>query len=305
MGPLLALGALAALPPLLDGFGAGFWIVVLSRGLILAIAAMGLQFILGRGGMVCFGYAAFMGIGAYAVGIPYAEGVGEGLIVLPLAMAAAAAFAALTGLIALRTRGVYFIMITLAFGQMAFYCAMALSDYGGDDGLTLWRRSTVAGADLLRGDWRFYYVCLGCAALVWAGLAALGRSRFGRLLDAARQNEDRAEALGFDVRRARLLAYALSGAIGGLAGALLANHAEFVSPAYMGWHRSGELMVMVVLGGVASLSGAATGALLLAGLEEWLSELTLHWRIILGAGVVLMALYARGGIAGALGRLRR
>jgi branched-chain amino acid transport system permease protein len=299
---IAALAALALAPPLLDALGAGFWVVVLTRGLILAVAAMALQFILGRGGMVCFGFAAFMGIGAYAVGIPYAEGVEEGLLVAPLAMLAAGLYALLTGLIALRTRGVYFIMITLAFGQMAYFAAVALSDYGGDDGLTLWSRPLVAGRSILEDDWPFYYLCLAAVALTWAGLRRLGAARFGRALDAARQNEARAEALGFDVFRVRLLAYALSGALGGLAGALLATHAEFVAPAYMGWHRSGELIVMVVLGGVASLPGAAFGALALVALEEWLSHLTLHWRLILGLLIVLMALYARRGLAGLLER---
>lgn len=299
---IAALAALALAPPLLDALGAGFWVVVLTRGLILAVAAMALQFVLGRGGMVCFGFAAFMGIGAYAVGIPYAEGVEDGLLVVPLAMLAAGLYALLTGLIALRTRGVYFIMITLAFGQMAYFAAVALSDYGGDDGLTLWSRPLVAGRALLEDDQPFYYVCLAAAALTWAGLRRLGSARFGRVLDAARQNEARAEALGFDVFRVRLLAYALSGALGGLSGALLATHAEFVAPAYMGWHRSGELIVMVVLGGVASLPGAAFGALALVALEEWLSHLTLHWRLILGLLIVLMALYARRGLAGLLER---
>lgn len=302
--PLAGLALLAAAPPLLTAAGEEFWIVVLTRGLIFALAAMALQFVLGRGGLVCFGFAGFIGLGAYGVAIPYAHGLEEGLVVLPLAMIAAGGYAALTGLVALRTRGVYFIMITLAFGQMAYYLAQALSDYGGDDGMTLWSRSTVAGADLLSGRLAYFYVCLASAAGTWALLRWLGLTGFGRALDGARQNEARMEALGHDVFRMRLAAYALSGALGGLAGALLANHAEFVSPAYMSWHRSGELIVMVVLGGVASLSGAALGALALVAAEEALSHVTLHWRIGLGVLVVLVALYARGGLAGALGRRR-
>jgi branched-chain amino acid transport system permease protein len=300
--PAAILALLALAPMALDAVGAGFWTVVLTRGLILGVAAMALQFVLGRGGMVCFGFAAFMGIGAYAVGIPHAEGIEEALVVAPLAMLAGGLYATLTGLVALRTRGVYFIMITLAFGQMAYFAAVALSDYGGDDGLTLWSRPVVAGAAALEGDRAFYFVCLGAAALTWALLRRLGAARFGRALDAARQNEARAEALGFDVFRVRLIAYALSGALGGLSGALLAAHAEFVAPAYMGWHRSGELIVMVVLGGVGNLPGAALGALALAAVEEWLSHLTLHWRLILGVLIVLMALFARRGLAGLLER---
>ncbi len=299
MRPLAALALLAAAPPLLEGFDAGFWVVTLSRALIFAIAAMALQFVLGRGGLVCFGFAAFMGLGAYAVGIPYAHGVEDGLIAFPLAMAAGGLFAALTGLVALRTRGVYFIMITLAFGQMAYFAVTALSAYGGDDGMTLWSRTTLGGAGWLEGRWRFYYVCLGAAAATWALLRGLGASRFGRAIDGARQNPERMAALGFDVRRAQLAAYALSGALGGLAGALLANHAEYVSPAYMSWHRSGELIVMVVLGGVASLSGAGVGAVIVVALEEVLAGWTQHWRIAMGVLVLAVALFARDGLAGA------
>ena len=301
--------ALAAAPPVLEGLDAGFWVVTLSRALIFAIAAMALQFVLGRGGLVCFGFAAFMGIGAYAVGVAYANGVEDALIVFPLAMLAAGGFAALTGLAALRTRGVHFIMITLAFGQMAYFAVTALSAYGGDDGMTLWTRSTLGGFGWIEGRWPLYYACLGAAAATWALLRALGASRFGRVIDGARQNPGRMAALGFDVRRAQLAAYALSGALGGLAGALLANHAEYVSPAYMSWHRSGELIVMVVLGGAASLGGAGFGALVVVAVEEVLAGWTQHWRIAMGLIVLAVALFARDGLAGtltgALARLRR
>ncbi|TVQ58359.1 MAG: branched-chain amino acid ABC transporter permease [Rhodobacteraceae bacterium] len=304
LGAVAVVAALALAPLAFDAAGAGFWIVVLSRGLVYAVAAMALQLVLGRGGLVCFGFAAFLVIGAYAVGIPYHHRVEEGLVVLPLAMAAAALFALATGAIALRTRGVYFIMITLAFGQMVYYALTALSTYGGDDGMTLWGRSQVAGFDLFRDRRAFYWLCLGAAAGTWALVRAVSRSHFGRVLEGARQNEARMAALGFDVFRVRLIAYALSGALGGLAGALLANHAEFVSPAYGSWHVSGELIVMVVLGGFASVTGAGFGAILLAVLEEVLSRLTSHWKILLGLGVVGVALLARDGLAGALARWR-
>ncbi|WP_333835086.1 branched-chain amino acid ABC transporter permease [Rubrimonas sp.] len=298
MRALAVLAALALAPFALEAAGAGWWMQTLARGLIYAIAAMALQLVLGRGGLVCFGFAAFVGIGAYAVGISYAHGLEEGLLTFPLAMASAAGFAALTGLVALRTRGVYFIMITLAFAQMAYFFATSLSAYGGDDGLTLWNRSTLAGRPLVEDDRAFYWLVLACAAAVWAGLRALGRSPFGAALDGARRNEARMAALGYDATAMRLAAYALAGALGGLAGALLANHAEFVSPAYMSWLRSGELIVMVVLGGTASLTGAAIGALALVGLEEALPKLTEHWRIILGLMVLGVALFLRKGLAG-------
>ncbi len=302
--PAAAVAALAALPFAFDAAGSSFWTLVMARGLIYGIAAMALQLVLGRGGLVCFGFAAFMGIGAYAVGIPYFHRLEEGLLVLPIAVGAGALFALATGAIALRTRGVYFIMITLAFGQMAYYFATSLSTYGGDDGLTLWTRSLVAGSGFLEDDRAFYWVCLAAFAGTWLLIRAVSRSHFGRILDGARQNEARMRALGFDVFRTRLAAYALAGGLGGLAGALLANHAEFVSPAYMDWRRSGELIIMVVIGGFASLTGAAGGALALIALEEILSHWTEDWRLFLGLIVVLVALFARNGVAGALARWR-
>lgn len=299
-GPVAALAAFVAAPFALEAAGSGYWVAILTRGLIFATAAMALQFVLGRGGLVCFGFAAFMGIGAYAVGIPYAHGIEEGLLVLPLAMLAAGSFAALTGAIAMRTEGVYFIMITLAFGQMAFHFGGALSDYGGDDGLTLWSRPSLGGLPLLDGRRPLYFWALGAAALTFLGLRALGASAFGRLIDGARQNPARMRALGVDVARWRLRAYALAGALGGLAGALLAIHAEFVSPAYMHWTRSGELIVMVVLGGVASLGGAGLAAVGLIAAEEALSGLSEHWRILLGLIVLGVALFAPRGVGGLL-----
>jgi branched-chain amino acid transport system permease protein len=224
--------------------------------------------------------------------------VEEGLLVLPLAMLAAGGFAALTGAVAMRTEGVYFIMITLAFGQMAFHFGGALSDYGGDDGLTLWSRPSLGGLPLLDGRRPLYFWALGAAALTFLGLRALGASAFGRLIDGARQNPARMRALGVDAARWRLRAYALAGALGGLAGALLAIHAEFVSPAYMHWTRSGELIVMVVLGGVASLGGAGLAAVGLIAAEEALSGLSEHWRILLGLIVLTVALFAPRGVGG-------
>lgn len=302
--PVAVILGLAAAPVALEAAGFGFWQVALTRGLIFAIAAMGLQLVLGRGGLVCFGFAAFMGIGGYAVAIAYHHRLEEALIVLPLGIGAAALFAWITGAVALRTRGVYFIMITLAFGQMVYYLGTSLAIYGGDDGMSLWSRSRVLGLPLLRDGRVFYWVCLGAAALTWVGLAMLGRSPFGRALAAARLNEARAAALGFDVARVQRIAYTLAGALGGLSGVLLANHALFVSPAYMSWHRSGELIIMVVLGGFASLTGAGAGAVLVVLLEEALGQVTLHWRILFGAVVLAVALFARDGLAGALARWR-
>ncbi len=281
----------------------GYILSLMTRVMIFAIAAIALDLILGFGALVSFGHAAFMGIGAYGMGIMASHGQ-EGLLAgLAAALAASAFFALVTGAISLRTKGVYFIMITLAFGQMAFYTAASLRAYGGDDGLTVAHRSLVMGARLLQGDRVFYYVVLACLVAVYALCAAIVASRFGRVLQGAKQNAARMQAIGFNPYPYQLAAYVIAGAIGGLSGFLLANLTEFVSPAYMSWQRSGELLVMVILGGVGSLHGAVLGALAFLLMEEWLSGLTEHWKVIFGPLLVLIVLFMRGGIMGLIGRL--
>ncbi|MGL4242000.1 MAG: branched-chain amino acid ABC transporter permease, partial [Beijerinckiaceae bacterium] len=244
-----------------------------------------------------------IGIGAYAMGILASHGH-EGLLTgLIAALAASALFALVTGAISLRTKGVYFIMITLAFGQMAFYTAASLRAYGGDDGLTIARRSLVAGSRVLENDRVFYFVVLASLIGAYILCRAIVASRFGRVLQGAKQNPQRMQAIGFNPYPYQLAAYVIAGMIGGLAGFLLANLTEFVSPAYMSWQRSGELLIMVILGGVGSLHGAVMGALAFLLLEEWLSGLTEHWKVIFGPILVLIVLFMRGGIMGLLGRL--
>ena len=302
---LLFLGFLV-LPPISEAAGEGHLTSLATRMIIMAIAALGLDLILGYGALVSFGHAAFIGIGAYTIGIGASHGLSEGLLTFPLAILAAGLFALLTGAVSLRTRGVYFIMITLAFGQMAYFTATSLSAYGGDDGLTVWSRSEVAGARLLENDRAFYYLALAMLAGVYGLCSSIVGSRFGRVLQAARQSRSRVQALGFNPYAYQLVAYVISGMIAGLAGALLANHTEFVSPAYMSWQRSGELIVMVVLGGAGSLVGAVLGAIVYLGLEEVLSRYTEHWRLIFGPLLVLMVLYGRGGVLSLVpGMLRR
>jgi len=223
---------------------------------------------------------------------------------MPVALLASGLFALLTGAISLRTKGVYFIMITLAFGQMAFFFAISLSAYGGDDGLTLASRSKLFGLSWLEND-RFFYalvlaLLIGCYALTRAIVA----SRFGRVIRGAKENPVRMEAVGFSPFRYQLAAYVISGMICGLAGVLLANQAEFVAPAYMAWQRSGELIVMVILGGLGSLHGAIIGAAAFLLLEEILSGYTEHWKLIFGPFLVLVVLFARGGLLGILARVR-
>jgi branched-chain amino acid transport system permease protein len=217
---------------------------------------------------------------------------------LPVAIAVAALFAFLTGLVCMRTSGVYFIMITLAFGQMAFFTASSLAPYGGDDGLTIATRNTIAGLSVLNNERVFYYVVFGCLLGCYVFSRALVASRFGRVVRGAKENPVRIATIGFDVYRFQLTIYIIAGALAGLSGFLLANATEFVSPAYMSWQRSGELIVMVLLGGLGSLNGAiiGTAAYLLA--EEWLSGFTEHWKVIFGPALVLVVLFARGGLIG-------
>ncbi|MGE7472858.1 branched-chain amino acid ABC transporter permease [Bosea sp. NPDC003192] len=295
---------LLALAPLAVSIGmpAG-WLALLTRALIFAIAALSLDLILGVGGLVSFGHAAFLGIGAYVTGIMITEGRSEALVILPVILAVCALFGAITGAVCLRTRGVAFIMITLAFGQMVYFLAQALSAYGGDDGLTLYEKSTLLGLNPFANRTSFYYsvlIALGGAYLLVRGLVA---SRFGRVLRAARENPTRVSVTGFDVTRVRLVAYVISGMLAGLSGFFLANHTEFVSPAFMSWQRSGELIFMAVLGGVGSLHGAIIGAIAYLIAEDALSHLTEHWRVIFGPMIILFVLFTRGGIVGMLRKL--
>ncbi len=290
---------LLALLPLASALGLpGHWLTLVTRAMIFAIAALSLDLVLGIGGLVSFGHAAFIGIGAYGAGILITEGQTELLVALPVILLVCAVFATVTGYVSLRTRGVAFIMITLAFGQMAFYFAQALSAYGGDDGLTLYEKSTLFGHDIFGNRTGFYYVALGTLAFCYWLARRIVSSRFGRVLRAARENAVRVTVTGYDVNHVRLGAYVISGMMAGLSGFLLANQTDFVSPAYMSWPRSGELIFMVVLGGVGSLYGAILGALAFLVTEDVLSSLTQNWKIIFGPLIVLFVLFTRGGIAG-------
>ena len=276
-----------------------------SRVMIFAIAAVALDLLVGYGALISFGHAAFIGLGAYAVGILAAHGIGDALVSLPVALAVAALYAFLTGIVCLRTKGVYFIMITLAFGQMAFFTASSLAPYGGDDGLTIAARSTLAGFPLLKNERAFYYVVLLCLLAAYLFCRGLVASRFGRVLRGAKENPVRMAAVGFDVYRFQLATYVIAGMLGGLSGFLLANASEFVSPAYMSWQRSGELIVMVLLGGLGSLNGAIIGTAAYLLTEEWLSDFTEHWKVIFGPVLVLVVLFARGGLIGFATEVRR
>ncbi len=301
----LVVAGLLLLPLYTSISGNIFVLTLFTRIVIFALAAASLNLIMGYGGMMSFGHAAYLGIGGYAVGILASEGIGSGFIQWPVALLASALFALVIGALSLRTRGVYFIMITLAFAQMAYYVASGLAPYGGDDGLTIYKRSDFGGLINLSNRVQFYYLCLGC---LFGGIYLIWRivnSRFGMVVQGLRSNEQRMQAIGFPAKRYRLVCFVIAGTMCGLAGALLANNTDFVSPAVMYWTRSGDLMVMVILGGMGSLFGPALGAIVYLLLEEALSQVTEYWALIMGPLLLLIVLFGRGGIMGLLGRLRR
>jgi branched-chain amino acid transport system permease protein len=295
------LALLVALPGLVALVDEPFYLTLVTRMLIFAIAALSLDLILGYGAMVSFGHAAYLGIGAYAVGILAFHGINAAWIQWPVAILGSAAVAALIGLVSLRTSGVYFIMITLAFAQMLYFLGTSLKSYGGDDGLTINARSQFGGLIDLSSNVTLYYlvlaVLLGCLLLCRRIVAA----RFGMVIRGAKSNERRMRALGFPTVRYRLAAFVIAGTMCGIAGVLLANLTNFASPAYMHWTRSGELMVMVILGGMGSLIGPIFGAFAFLLLEEALSSYTQHWQLYLGPILILIVLFAKRGLYGLLG----
>jgi branched-chain amino acid transport system permease protein len=303
---IVALLTVLALVPVYAALsGNSFLMSFFTRILILAIAAVSLNLIMGFGGMVSFGHAAYLGIGGYAIGILAKEGINSGFLQWPLALAMSALFALGVGALSLRTRGVYFIMITLAFAQMIYYVAIGLDRYGGDDGMTIYKRSQFGDFINLSNKTAFYYLCLALLLatvyLVWR----IVNSRFGMVIQGARSNDRRMRAIGFPTYRYKLVCFVIAGTLCGLAGALLANHTDFISPALMHWTRSGDLIVMAVLGGMGTVFGPVLGAVALLVLEEALSGVTEYWQIIIGPIFLLVVLFARGGIDGLLMSARR
>ena len=301
---IVLLAALVLLPVYVEFTGNRFLLTLFTRIIILAMAAVSLNLILGYGGMMSFGHAVYLGIGGYSVGMLAHEGIYSGFVQWPVALAASALFALVIGALSLRTRGVYFIMITLAFAQMAYYVVAGLARYGGDDGLTIYKRSQFFEPINLSNKTQFYYICL---ALLYASIYLVWRivnSRFGMVIQGSRSNDTRMRAIGFPTFRYKLTCFVIAGILCGLSGVLLANHTDFVSPAIMYWTRSGDLIIMVVLGGMGSVIGPVFGAIMLLVLEETLSGFTEYWQIILGPLLLLVVLFARGGIDGLLGKVR-
>jgi branched-chain amino acid transport system permease protein len=303
--PILIFVAFALVPLLAAWTAQQYLLDIAARMMVFAVAAVALDLLVGYGGLISFGHAAFIGLGAYAVGILSAEGIGDALISLPVAIAVSMLFAWLTGIVCLRTRGAYFIMITLAFGQMVYFIATSLAPYGGDNGLTVAARNTIAGLPLLKSEQVFYYFTLVCLLATYLLCRALVVSRFGRVLRGAKENATRMATIGFKVRQFQLVAYVIAGGLGGFSGFLLANLTEFVAPTYMSWQQSGELLVMVILGGAGTLDGAILGTAAYLIAEEWLSGVVENWQVIFGPILVLVVLFARGGLIGLGSRLWR
>jgi branched-chain amino acid transport system permease protein len=318
------LAILALLPIYAAVTGNSFVMTLFTRIMILAIAAVSLNLIMGFGGMVSFGHAAYLGIGGYVVGVLAKEGVTSGLVQWPLALLLSGLFALGVGALSLRTRGVYFIMITLAFAQMVYYIANGLDRYGGDDGLTIHHRSEFGGLVNLSNRTFFYYLCLALLLASVYGVWRIVNSRFGQVIQGARSNDRRMRAIGFPTFRYKLVCFVIAGVLCGLSGVLLANHTNFISPALMHWTRSGDLIVMAVLGGMGSVFGPVFGAVAFLMLEEILPPLIKpfaglftiltgidashaheYWQLVLGPLFLLVVLFARGGIDGLLLRSSR
>jgi len=289
---------LLALPPLVIAIGQPFYLDLVRRIMILAIAAVSLNLILGYGGLVSFGHAAYLGIGAYAVGILGFYGITNGWLQWLVAIAASALVALAIGAVSIRTSGIYFIMITLAFTQMLYYLGISIAEFGGDDGMRLKAKSQFASLVDLGDPVAFYYVALGLMLLSVFFVSKIVNSRFGMVLRASKSNEARSRAIGFSPYPYRLAAFVIAGAMCGLAGALYANHTNYITPGLMSWQQSGDIMFMVILGGMASTAGPVLGAFALLLVEDLLSGWTQHWQVILGPLLILSVIFFRRGLAG-------
>jgi branched-chain amino acid transport system permease protein len=325
---LLLLGLLAVLPPLFLASGNDYYLGLATRLVILGIAATSLNLVLGYGGMISFGHAAFVGLGAYAVGIPVHHslfgGLGflastNGFLHILLAVVICSLFALITGAICLRTKGVYFIMITMAFAQMVYYLFISISTYGADDGLVIYQNSQLPLVDLSE-PLHLYYVSFASLVAAILIVRTIVNSRFGMVLQGAKGNPERMVTMGYNVYRYRLVAYVISGAMAGYAGALLSNYEGFISPDLMDWAQSGEFMFMVILGGVATTLGPIIGSTLFIVLEEvlqivmdWMEpaveplyaalfgrdlEFEVYWHLPFGLLLIFAVLFLRGGIMG-------
>jgi branched-chain amino acid transport system permease protein len=300
--PWVVAALLAGFPLVAPALGLDFYVGFVRRAMIFAIAAASLNFILGFGGMAALGQAGFVGVGAYALVAGFEGGLRSMWLLFPLAMVVAAAMSAAIGAVALRTRGVYLLMSTLAFAQMLYFVAVSLRLYGGDDGYSLVERPTAGfGLDATE-EATFYWIVLALLAATMLFFNAVVAGRFGRALSGVRDNEVRMRAMGYPVFRVKLVAFVVSGAAAGLAGALLVTHNNFISPSSMHWTQSATLIVMVVIGGVGLRWGGPLGAFVWIGLEELFKQFTEYWHLPLGVLLVAIVFIAPRGLAGLVRR---
>ena len=302
---LVVLILLAMAPFIFDWINQPFYLDLLSRALILAIAVISLNLILGFGGMVSLGHAAYIGIGAYCVGIPSYYDFYDGWLHIALALSVSGLFASLTGAISLRTKGVYFIMITMAFSQMVYFTFVSLEEYGADDGLVIYSRSEFPRWLSMESSTQLYYWIFAVLLMALYFSWRLVLSRFGRVIVGSKYNEARMQALGFNTYRYRLSCYVISAMICSLAGVLLGNFSGFISPDMISWARSGELIFMVIIGGVGTFFGPIIGTMAFVLLEETLSAITVYWHLIFGVMLVALVMFGKGGIHGWLSLLDR
>lgn len=313
--PILLIAIFALMPLIAELVGKNALMTLSARILMYAMAAASLNLILGYGGMVSFGHAAYFGVGAYVVGILYSHwmsevpifglfpGSNQLLVTLPIAMIVSGLAALLIGALSLRTGGVQFIMITLAFAQMIFFLFVSLTAYGGEDGIIIRRANEVPGLNM-RDKTTVYYVILVVAVLYFAWMWRVVNSSFGQVLKGIRQNERRMEAMGIATYRYKLYAFVLAGMGAGLAGALMANFLRFTSPDMMHWTKSGEMIIMVILGGLGTFFGPILGAAAFLILEFYLADWTEHWQLALGLILLVVVLFTKGGIMGVIARLK-
>lgn len=301
----LVLLALAAVPLVAPLLGMDYYIGFVRRILIVVLAAMSLNFLIGRAGMVALGHAGFVGVGAYVVVAASEAGLGSAWLIWLLAVVVATVVAAAVGAVALRTRGVYFIMITLAFAQMLYYLAVSVRRYGGDDGYTLYSPLVLGSgaASWPAGGNPLYWAVLALVAAVFVLQWRVDASRFGRALEGIRDNETRMQAMGYPVYALKLCAYAAAGGIAGLSGALMATQNAFVSPTLMHWTQSATLIVMVVVGGIGHRWGAPLGVAMWMVIEEVLRQYTEYWHAPMGLLLIAVVFFAPRGLAA--GRARR
>ncbi len=280
-----------------------FYLDLLTRVLILTIAVASLNLIVSYGGMVSLGHAAYIGIGAYCVGIPSYYEIYNGFVHLGLAIVCSAIFALITGLICLRTRGLYFLLITLAFTQMLYYTFVSIDEYGADDGLLIYQRSEFGGLIDIENATTLYYLVLVVLLLSLYLMYRLTQARFGRVLFGCKHNDERMQSLGYDTYKYKLVCYVISGTFCGVAGFFLGNFTNFISPEMMDWVHSGDLIFMMVIGGAGAVFGPVTGAVTFLLLEEFLSSIWVYWHLIFGLMLIALVMFGKGGLHGLLTRM--